>query len=809
MKGMRKIKRGTDFRGVLNYAFGRDDDHKEAPGQLIGGNMSGNDPRSLAKEFGITAGLRPDIKKPVWHNSLRLREGEHLTDNQWSLIAGAYMEKMGFSPMHPRCYVFHNDKEGEHVHILASRIGFDSQVYFGRNENLESTRHIQSLEKEFNLMLTKGPECAGGKIKMPDVKPITDKNEIEAAIRTGIKPPRIVLQEMLNEAIKVAKYASKFVEVLEHRGVIVLPNISTTGRLNGFSFCLDRVVFKGSSLGNKYKWSNLRRTIDYVEDRDSKKLSDVQRTARNFINDIDRNAGNASGVEAVARNDSRDDNEVVRTIGPDGGGFRQGAGYPESDHFASDLRSYGDDSGADQQFGTGQSTKDGANGSRSKSPSSRIEQASGSLEERNEKTPDSENGARRTDLKTYIAVLVDSGICVDIDRSFGADTDNFGKVSLMSWNTRFKQASVRKHGKSQNERQDVDRKSEFKRLCETAHMADLITYMRDLGMDVKKDGVKDYVVEDQYRIPRKQDGHFVWCSWDQSRGGDTLSFCTEEQGLSFQQALGELAGGRLTPAAPRFMPNCERYPSSPPFSRNSDAVFTYLEDRGISQSTVRSAQGAGFLRFVDYQDVPAAAFCGLDGVGRLRLMTIRLIKSVLSWDGEKAITKLDVMHSNKAFPAILRSPVPSAVSPDLWIVEGGTDALAVMDWYRSDRVAVPTVIVSGGAGVRAFLDQPHVQTLLKQSAKVYLALENEKNPGTQIKTDVAHQRQSDKILELGCEVVAWRPPFGSKDIADAWKSRILPDAHDPLAHMRQENKSPDVTMLQPTPNSRLASMSTL
>lgn len=334
MKGMRKIKRGTDFRGVLNYAFGRDDDHKEAPGQLIGGNMSGNDPRSLAKEFGITAGLRPDIKKPVWHNSLRLREGEHLTDNQWSLIAGAYMEKMGFSPMHPRCYVFHNDKEGEHVHILASRIGFDSQVYFGRNENLESTRHIQSLEKEFNLMLTKGPECAGGKIKMPDVKPITDKNEIEAAIRTGIKPPRIVLQEMLNEAIKVAKYASKFVEVLEHRGVIVLPNISTTGRLNGFSFCLDRVVFKGSSLGNKYKWSNLRRTIDYVEDRDSKKLSDVQRTARNFINDIDRNAGNASGVEAVARNDSRDDNEVVRTIGPDGGGFRQGAGYPESDHSA-------------------------------------------------------------------------------------------------------------------------------------------------------------------------------------------------------------------------------------------------------------------------------------------------------------------------------------------------------------------------------------------------------------------------------------------------------------------------------------------
>ncbi|MHB1495048.1 MAG: hypothetical protein ACYCR3_05245 [Acidithiobacillus sp.] len=101
----------------------------------------------------------------------------------------------------------------------------------------------------------------------------------------------------------------------------------------------------------------------------------------------------------------------------------------------------------------------------------------------------------------------------------------------------------------------------------------------------------------------------------------------------------------------------------------------------------------------------------------------------------------------------------------LWIVEGGTDALAVMDWYRSHRVAAPSIVVSGGAGVRAFLDQPHVQGLLRKSATVYLSLENEKDQETQIKTDTAHQRQAEKIQILGCQIVLWRPPLGSKDVA--------------------------------------------
>lgn len=263
MKGMNRVKRGRGFRGVLNYVFGRDSEHKNAPGVLLGGNMSGHDPQSLAQEFGITRRLRHDIEKPVWHNGLRLPAGEFLSHDEWVKVADAYMEKMGFSPLHPRCYALHDDKEGQHIHIAASRIALDGSLYLGKNENLASTRIVQQLEIEHGLTITKGPEYTpDGKIKMPVAKKPT-KDELEKAVRTEAKPPRLVLQEWLNEATREPKTAPDFVEYLEQRGVIVLPNIASTGRLNGFSFHYEGVTFKGSSLGDRYKWANLAKEVDY------------------------------------------------------------------------------------------------------------------------------------------------------------------------------------------------------------------------------------------------------------------------------------------------------------------------------------------------------------------------------------------------------------------------------------------------------------------------------------------------------------------------------------------------------------------
>jgi hypothetical protein len=121
MKGMQKIKRGKSFAGVVLYALKPGTHHKTDP-VVIGGNLLGDSAAELITEFNASASLRSDAAKPVWHNSLRLPQGESLTAKQWVVFADDYMTRMGFSDTHLRCYVLHDDESGQHIHIIASRV---------------------------------------------------------------------------------------------------------------------------------------------------------------------------------------------------------------------------------------------------------------------------------------------------------------------------------------------------------------------------------------------------------------------------------------------------------------------------------------------------------------------------------------------------------------------------------------------------------------------------------------------------------------------------------------------------------------
>ena len=191
MKGMQKIKRGKSFAGVVQYALKSGALHKSNP-VVIGGNMLGDSASKLITEFDGTKQLRQDIAKPVWHNSLRLPDGESLTAEQWSSIADEYMRRMGFSDTHLRCYVLHDDPAGQHIHIIASRIDLNGgKLYLGRNENLISTRIISELEIAHNLTVTK---TAPSTTQKQPKRKRTSRNEQMLSERTGHPSPKEALQ---------------------------------------------------------------------------------------------------------------------------------------------------------------------------------------------------------------------------------------------------------------------------------------------------------------------------------------------------------------------------------------------------------------------------------------------------------------------------------------------------------------------------------------------------------------------------------------------------------------------------------------
>ncbi|WP_333895294.1 relaxase/mobilization nuclease domain-containing protein, partial [Atlantibacter hermannii] len=263
MKGMQKIKRGKSFAGVVQYALKPGSHHKSDP-IVIGGNMLGDSVFELIAEFDGTKQLRPDVQKPVWHNSLRLPDGELLSNDQWVNIADEYMKMMGFSDTHLRCYVLHDDPAGQHIHLIASRIDLNGgKLYLGRNENLISTRIINELEIAHGLRVTK---TASSHSQVQPKRKRMSRNEKMISDRTGVPCPKKSLQQIIDKSLEDKPDLLTFIKRLEEADVSWKANIASTGKMNGFSFEYTGIAFKASQLGKGYSWANLQKQLNYNPD---------------------------------------------------------------------------------------------------------------------------------------------------------------------------------------------------------------------------------------------------------------------------------------------------------------------------------------------------------------------------------------------------------------------------------------------------------------------------------------------------------------------------------------------------------------
>ena len=262
-----KITSGKSFKNIINYVFSPGEKRKSDRADWVGGTLGSNKPQEMIKEFDTVQRLRPDIniKNPSWHCSLSLPKGEYLSDGQWSNLADDFMSKMKFSEHNPYAVVRHNDTEFDHVHIIASKVPTVGPAWKDGREILRAIAATQELEKEYGLTQTPGFR------KRKNAR--ATYRERKKAENSGVTPPRIQLQELIDEAVVGNPTAPEFAQRLEDAGVIVRAGMTSTGRMGGFSFELDGLAFKGSKLGKAYGWGGLqKRGVTYDVDRDAERL---------------------------------------------------------------------------------------------------------------------------------------------------------------------------------------------------------------------------------------------------------------------------------------------------------------------------------------------------------------------------------------------------------------------------------------------------------------------------------------------------------------------------------------------------------
>lgn len=258
-----KVDRGDSFRGILDYALGKEGGNAC---EIVGGNMAGMTARDLATEFGLSREARPNVKRPVWHTSLSLPPGETADSEKWAEIASDFMQGMGLAH-HQYVVIQHHDTEIDHVHLISSRIALDGDLYHGAWDAKKAISLTQKLEEKHGLTRTKGLENG------PAPQAAPSRNEIEKAVRTGDAPPRLMLQQIVDAAITDPGSVFDFMDRIEAAGAVARPNVAKTGRMNGFSFEFEGIHFKGSDLGKAYTWKSLQeRGLDYEQERDGDAL---------------------------------------------------------------------------------------------------------------------------------------------------------------------------------------------------------------------------------------------------------------------------------------------------------------------------------------------------------------------------------------------------------------------------------------------------------------------------------------------------------------------------------------------------------
>jgi len=299
-----KVNRGKGFKGCVSYVFDTKNKHNEKP-DLITSNMSSTSHKDFIKEFAAVRECRTDIERPVWHTSLSLPKGETLTDKQWQAIAESYLTKMGFDiDNHQYLIVRHKNTDQDHIHIVANRIGLDGSIWHGQREAFKSIEACQEVEKEFLLSRTQGLRGSRKDVSMPS------QNEIEQAIRTGEKPARVVLQNALQAALCDKPDLQSFITRLQAVGIEPRFNVASTGNVSGVSFSVRDVAFKGSTLGKKFSWNNIKGVVKYDQNRDNELVKSF--SPRN--NDEPNNIGRSS-VKSDFSNDRaiiRDNDDIVR-----------------------------------------------------------------------------------------------------------------------------------------------------------------------------------------------------------------------------------------------------------------------------------------------------------------------------------------------------------------------------------------------------------------------------------------------------------------------------------------------------------------
>ena len=268
-------KSAGSFKNRIRYIYGcTKHDHEISGIRTISHNTMSRDPlpgvlqgnesdlAEMIKEFDQVETLRrfaidsDKAIKPVFHAMLSLRPGESLTTPQWRQAVTKYMTDLSFDETNQYVAVMHQDKDHQHVHIVANRIRLNDDFSMVRdsNERSISLESVSGIEDRFNLSKAPKPKGTWG-------VSITHA-ELQASIRDNDLPLKHKMITKIAGAIEATNAQDgdmfDFVRALRKQKVYIKLTLNDDGQPKGISFEFDGKHISGRQLKrSRLTWHKL------------------------------------------------------------------------------------------------------------------------------------------------------------------------------------------------------------------------------------------------------------------------------------------------------------------------------------------------------------------------------------------------------------------------------------------------------------------------------------------------------------------------------------------------------------------------
>ena len=301
------LVKGKSFRGALRYNLEK---VRTKGAKILDTNFSCVVESAIMKEIFLVRMQRPGLSKYFYHTSLNFPPDENLSDQKITGIAKDFLFDSGFT-QHQYILFRHHDADHPHVHLLVNRIGFDGSIVSDSNDYAKAEEILRRLEVMHGLR------------KVPSSKYTKERaithDELEMMKRTKLPSVKAKLQVQLKDILKQKLTTDQFIVALEKRRINVLFNQATTGYISGISFGYEGMLFKGGSLGNDYKWSSFKNSINYDLERDRESIMQANARTRSFQftnNDTHRNQEYTPGEATSNRNGTTKIKQTVQLAVP-------------------------------------------------------------------------------------------------------------------------------------------------------------------------------------------------------------------------------------------------------------------------------------------------------------------------------------------------------------------------------------------------------------------------------------------------------------------------------------------------------------